>query len=102
MAKAKTKATLRQIPDLIRDLEPFEGNSMWASAHARLHPGWLNDHEAAQYAADLESITYVVYSYWTPIAWVTRDGRVHIVDQKFSITTTRHQSCLYALNGNFY
>lgn len=94
------KATLRQIPDLIRDLEPFEGSSMWASKFARISSGRLNDHEAAQYAADLESITYVVYSYWTPIAWVTRSGRVHVVNQKFSITTSRHQLCLYALNGN--
>lgn len=44
-----------------------------------------------------EGIAYVVYSYATPIAWVTRGGTVRKVSQRFSVTTTKHQSNLYML-----
>ena len=59
--------------------------------------GRLNQAEAAQFWTDHPDIVYVVASYATPIAWVVRGGRVHIVDQKFSVTSTRHQGNLYPL-----
>ena len=50
---------------------------------------------------DRSSVTYVVWSYDTPIAWITRsaDGseHVHRVSQRFSVTTSRHQGKLYVL-----
>jgi hypothetical protein len=54
-----------------------------------------DDHEA--FRADMQHMTYVVYSYATPIAWVTDDGRVHYVAQKFSVTTSKHQGLMYLL-----
>lgn len=40
-------------------------------------------------------LVYVVYSYDTPIAWCYNDGEggvnTHIVNQSFSVTTSRHQ-----------
>ena len=43
-------------------------------------------------------VRYFVVSYDTPIAWVRNDGKIHRVDQKFSITTTKHQGMLWHLN----
>ena len=63
--------------------------------------GELSDAEKAMWKIDRSSVTYVVWSYDTPIAWITRsaDGteHVHKVSQRFSVTTSRHQGKLYAL-----
>lgn len=48
------------------------------------------------YREDAPSIRYVVRSYDTPIAWVTEDGSVTKIGQKFSVTTSRHQSAVRA------
>lgn len=37
-------------------------------------------------------VSYVVYSYATPIAWVRMDGETVIPDVGYSVTTTRHQN----------
>lgn len=55
------------------------------------------DHDT--FTQDAPSIRYVVESYATPIAWVTEDGRVHKVAQKFSVTTSKHQGQLYLLGA---
>lgn len=40
---------------------------------------------------------YVVLSYDTPIAWWSEMYGWHVVSQKFSVTTSRHQSRLYKI-----
>ena len=79
--------------------EPFTTSGALRAETGR--PSWycgrLNEVETAAWAADRDRIVYSVWSYGTPIAWVTSDGRVHKVDQRFSITTTRHQGNLYLL-----
>lgn len=65
--------------------------------HPFVYPGRLNDEEAAQLRADLPGITYVVFSYATPIAWFHRDNGWHKVAQKFSMTTSHHQGVLYLI-----
>jgi len=45
-----------------------------------------------RYRADQDIIAYTVYSYSTPIAWVTETGHVEIPDVGYSLTTTRHQN----------
>jgi len=41
---------------------------------------------------------YIVYSYTTPIAWHGADGRWHVPDVIYSLTTTQHQDTIkYAL-----
>lgn len=55
---------------------------------------------AELYEDDYDRITYVVWSYSTPIAWVLSDGRVVKVAHKWSVTTTRHQGMLYALDAS--
>lgn len=60
--------------------------------------GKLNKDERARLRADTDKgISYVVYSYETPIAWVTHDGEVYRVKQKFSVTTSKHMGAIYAL-----
>lgn len=53
--------------------------------------GRLDPEEVARYNRDLNSVIYWVYSYSTPIAWFTPEGW-YTVSQKFSSTTSRHQS----------
>ena len=58
--------------------------------------GRLNKFEREQYRAD--DVVYTVISYETPIAWVRRDGSVHKVNQKWTPTTSKHQSLLSLLD----
>ena len=37
-------------------------------------------------------IDYVIYSYYTPIAWLRGDGEWAMPDAKYSVTTTKHQT----------
>lgn len=83
--------------EAIRDRVPFKTSG---SLRAEVTPGryvyngYLNEAEsAALYAADRP--IYIVWSFSTPIAWHTEKGGWHIVDQKFSRTTTKHQGNLY-------
>jgi hypothetical protein len=56
-----------------------------------------DDLEAFNQDNNAAMIDYVVYSYATPIAWHTSDGRWHVVKQKFSPTTSKHQGNLYMI-----
>ena len=58
--------------------------------------GRLNKYEREMYRAD--DVVYTVVSYETPIAWVNRDGSIHRVNQKWTRTTSKHQSLLYLLD----
>ena len=53
--------------------------------------GWLGGDDLTAWRRDRDDILYVVTSYATPIAWRTTNGW-HVVDQRFSVTTSRHQS----------
>jgi hypothetical protein len=48
---------------------------------------------------DARRIVYAVWSYATPIAWFTHGMGWYVVEQKFSITTTKHQGNLYMIGG---
>lgn len=99
------KANYRQIPNLLAARQPFEGNSM--SAQVLTGPQRDGDRIAhmgrlygSDYAHDLfagRMFDYIVLSYGTPIAGVTVDGEVVINHTKYSVTTSRHQGMLYAL-----
>lgn len=76
----------------IRSLKPFKsGGALSARSGNMGQTGLLNTAETNLYGIDANSIDYVVYSYATPIAWHTPNGW-HVVEQKFSQSTTRHQS----------
>lgn len=64
---------------------------------AKHDAGWLEGADLASFEVDATAIRYVVYSYYTPIAWQTLSGRWHIVRQRFTPTTSKHQGRLYML-----
>lgn len=63
--------------------------------------GRLTGDDRDQFVLDSRYIDYCVWSYATPIAWhwTAPDGSEgwHVVSQKFSPTTTKHQSNLYLI-----
>lgn len=59
--------------------------------------GELSGSDLAAFQTDASAIRYVVRSYDTPIAWKTLSGRWHIVRQRFSVTTSKHQGRLYMI-----
>jgi len=78
-----------QARDAILARVNFTASALSGAAGKRYETGRLNIDERATYAA--ADIDYTVLSYGTPIAWHTADGW-YIVGQKFSQTTSRHQS----------
>lgn len=86
---------LRNAPRYIATLTAFQGNSLraeWYPAGWNLPTGMLNDNERILLGGlDGRYPTFVVFSYGTPIAYA-QDGAWYVVRQKFSRTTSRHQS----------
>lgn len=86
---------LRNAPHYISAFVAFQGNSLrgeWYPAGWPIPTGMLNDNERNLLGGlDGRFPTYVVFSYSTPIAYA-QDGAWYIVAQKFSRTTSRHQS----------
>lgn len=91
----------------LRERRPFKrrGYNMWA-IEGHYDPtvwptlGELPGEHAAQFFRDVEhgGVTYTVFSYQTPIAWITKAGLVRIPAVKYSPTTTQHQlSCQHNL-----
>ena len=71
----------------------FRGNSIWGTRapsmtgqiYGRAAELWIADRTAGE-------VVYVVYSYSTPIAWFTKRGEWVVPSEKYSHTTSRHQS----------
>jgi|SRR6478735_1921394 len=58
---------------------------------------WLSDYEMEMYEKFRPRITYIVWSYWTPIAYYVEgsggiEGQWYKVAQSFSSCTSRHRS----------
>ena len=96
MAKISSRSLL--CAQKIGAREPFETyGALYAKTGRPYSHGWLTGADLDAYHRDHANITYVVISYNTPIAWVTSDGSVHRVAQKFSVTTSKHQGKTYLL-----
>jgi hypothetical protein len=99
----------RKVAELIRDRQPFQtygalraeavdGLSVWDS-------GQLSGEDEEQFREDATYVRYVVYSYYTPIAWwagtradfENMKPGWYIVKQRFSRTTSAHQGKLYLI-----
>ena len=81
----------------IAKMEAFDGNSM--CGRKNLDGGYMSNGRIYGDAAVLwridetaARIRYVVYSYATPIAWVRDNGEWVVPAEKYSATTSRHQS----------
>jgi hypothetical protein len=89
----------------IRDREDFRtGGSLYGESTGRMsawQSGYLSGDDLDQFRLDMLNIDYVVMSYSTPIAWhwTGEDGSTgwHVVAQKFSATTSKHQGNLYLI-----
>jgi hypothetical protein len=85
------RANRRTTPDLIAARKPFRGsNTAGVDATGRTVD---TGHLPREWVQRLRSkpVTYVVFSYATPIAWVHEDGEVVIPDVKYSVSTSQHQ-----------
>lgn len=97
------RTTTRSIrtAEAIRDREDFRtSGALYGESTGALgtyDSGRLSGPDLHQFRLDCRDIDYVVWSYRTPIAWHKTDGAWHKVSQKFSSTTSKHQSNLYLI-----
>ena len=77
----------------VADRVEFRGNSIWAT-NTPSGSGMIYGRAAELYTADAigGELAYVVYSYSTPIAWYTKRGAWVVPEERYSATTSRHQS----------
>jgi len=88
----------REAENAIASCRPFRNStgSMKGTQGSTRTLGWLENHTDARHIRELLSrAVYVVWSYGTPIAWVseTEDGdrQAYYVDKHHSTTTSHHQ-----------
>jgi hypothetical protein len=97
----KISSRSREVAEAIRDRKPFETYGALRATRPNYLSTWdagrLSGDDLARFEHDSQSIRYVVWSYATPIAWVTEDGTAYSVRQRFSVTTSQHQGKLYLL-----
>lgn len=86
----KRAKSLTEAAKLIENLESFGSRNVavWALDGWNGARGWMPTKEIPE---DLHRATYVVYSYGTPIGYVTEDGRKIVPDIGYSATTAQHQ-----------
>jgi hypothetical protein len=86
----------RDAEHYIATRQAFKASALSGSSFKQYTPdsGRLNPEEFAllkQATAGTEWV-YVVFSYGTPIAWHIDGGDWYVVEQKFSVTTSKHQN----------
>lgn len=79
--------------------QPFTGSAMSGKPGqpSEYDYGRLNATEKARFAADRPRMTYVIYSYATPVAWRVEGGEWYTVSQSFSMTTSHHMGHVHTL-----
>lgn len=82
----------------VDNLTEFTGSNLRGEAY-RFAPSaagsWLNDYEMERYETARPYIVYVVWSFWTPIAYfveINGKGQWYKVGQSFSSFTGRHRN----------
>jgi hypothetical protein len=87
-----------KITEAIRARRDFRIANMSGTRIGSRYPvqgGELNHHPAERARLDTGidrgEITYVIYSFATPIGWV-EDGAGYVPDVRYTITTTHHQN----------
>lgn len=92
VSKANTRSA-------IRNREPFKTSGALKGVRHPAGSGQLSGMALSLWCADVNDISYVVYSYSTPIAWWHDPTGWLTVKDKFSVTTTSHQAVVsLALN----
>lgn len=89
----------RAAENAIASCRPFKNStgSLTGTQGSTHTLGWLESHADARRIRELLSrAVYVVWSYGTPIAWVTEaedgDRQAYYVDESHSMTTSHHQT----------
>ena len=81
----------RNAHEYVANLSGFKGNNLDGTTvchgAGRLPTAWRDLFYAAEDEGRLE---YIVYSYWTPIAWHTKDEGWVVPPVKYSPTTSKH------------
>jgi hypothetical protein len=78
-----------RVEEHIRKHEPFSYSGLALTAvEGKSGTGRMEGDDFDRYRAD--DVAYTVYSYATPIAWVTRSGQVRISRTSYSPTTRQH------------
>lgn len=102
----RTTTRSRVAAEAIRDRLDFRtGGAFYGESTGSLgswDSGRLSGDDLDQFRLDRTYVDYVVWSYRTPIAWHWTNERSgesgwHVVAQKFSPTTSKHQSNLYLI-----
>jgi hypothetical protein len=77
----------------IADLQPFttSGALSARTPYGETFGPWDSGRLPREHVESFQRATYAVFSYATPIAWVT-DGAWFIPGTRYSLTTSRHQS----------
>jgi hypothetical protein len=92
----KKRINQKQAIEAIANLDSFEASALSAREvyNSRPRYGRLDDVESFYEAThNSGGMVFIVYSYDTPIAWyVYPTNTWHIVEQKFSATTSKHQT----------
>ena len=88
----------KNLSHALRNLIPFKTSGSLSGRETCYNSGRLTGEDLERFNRDSRvGFRYVVTSYATPIAWVTTDGEIYRVAQKFSVTTSKHQSKLWEL-----
>lgn len=93
-----------RVPEMIRDRIPFNTYGALCATKRDVFGGGSRLHAEHRRAweRDYRNVTYVVWSYSTPIAWHTEANGWYVPDQVFSATTSaRHQSKLYLIGSHW-
>lgn len=91
----------RQIAQLLADQTEVYGSALTSRVYPDGKPYLNFGNLPFEYRRDMEldrerhGITFIVYSYSTPIAWRRGDGNWIKPSVKYSVTTSMHQGCLY-------
>lgn len=86
--------TLAEAEEKIRNEEPFRLKGWTRGVPTLSAAPWIIHQYGAlpeQYQHEVRHARYVVWSYETPIAWVTEDGTKVLPDIGYSPTTGQHQ-----------
>lgn len=96
--------TVNTIVRAIRDMEPFNVNGTLFGSKDTGTRGNLSGDALKAYESQVltSSAPYVVYSYRTPIAWHTPESGWVIPADRYSNTTSNHQSRIRVAVSGFY
>lgn len=92
--------TLSDAPALIAAREPFVIGALSGVSHYPNGLAFPPNKGWNTVVWPRTGVLYIVYSFYTPIAWIDQWGRAKRSPEKFSQRTARHQGLLYTLKDD--